>query len=370
MSTLSATENRPFPLDRRGLLFLVLAGVILVYANILTVIQNDFWSRPEYSHGYLIPMFACILLWFRRPEPAEVSDMENKLGWGLIGAGVGIALLLTFVPQIADYYPEKLDRLLSISILSILLVLAGSIVVSGPVPLREVSAGERWWGLLILGIALGLRLLMTQFALRIPEMVSILPALVGGIVLVGGWGALRWSWPAIVILAFMFPLPDVVERVLLNRLQNWACIASTVCLQTLGLAVYREGNRIVMGEMKLGVVDQCAGLRSATILFALTVALVLLLEPPAWMSVAILFSGLPVAFAVNVARITVTGILYKTIDPEIAGKAGHDMAGWFMIPVALGVLYCEWQILTHLVLDDEDLAPELIEATGPIRTAG
>lgn len=360
--------NRPFPLDRRGLLFLVLAGVVLVYANILTVVQEDFWSRPEYSHGYLIPMFACILLWFRRPEPAEVSESENKLGWALIGVGVGIALLLTFVPQIADYYPEKLDRLMSLSILSILAVLSGAIVVAGPVPLREVTASERWWGLLILGIALGLRLLMTQFAMRIPEMVSLLPALLGGVVLVGGWNALRWAWPAIAILLFMFPLPDFVERELLNRLQHWACIASTICLQTLGLAVYREGNRIVMGEMRLGVVDECAGLRSATILFALTVALVLLLEPPVWMSVAIIFSGLPVAFAVNVARITVTGLLYKTIDPEM-GEAVHDMAGLVMIPLALGILYCEWQILSHLVLDDEDLPPEMIETVGPARSA-
>ncbi|MBX9788397.1 MAG: exosortase/archaeosortase family protein [Pirellulales bacterium] len=367
MTTLSATANRPFPLDRRGLLFLVLAGVVTVYANILAVIQNDFWSRPEYSHGYLIPMFACILLWFRRPEPSEVSDFENKLGWTLIGVGVVVALLLTFVPEITEYYPEKLDRLMSLSIVSILLVLAGSIVVSGPVPLREVNAAERWWGFLILAVSLGLRLLATQFAMRIPEMVSIVPALLGGVVLVGGWQALRWAWPALLILLFMFPLPDFVERELLNRMQHWACIASTVCLQTLGLAVYREGNRIVMGEMRLGVVDQCAGLRSATILFALTVALVLLLEPPIWMSVAIIFSGLPVAFAVNVTRITVTGLLYQ-VDPKM-GETVHDMAGLVMIPLALGILYCEWQILTHLVLEDEDLPPELIDTAQPARSA-
>ena len=53
----------------------------------------------------------------------------------------------------------------------------------------------------------------------------------------------------------------------------------------------------------------------------------------------ILLSAIPIALIVNVIRITVTGLLYVAVGPEnhFAQKLGHDWAGYFMMPLALGL---------------------------------
>lgn len=263
------------------------AGVIWVFGNTLAILPGIWEEQPQYSHGYLVPAFACILLWMR---------------WQ---------------------------------------------------PLEESNASERWAGAALIALSVLMRLPLSFFAQMIPEMVTVIPALCGAFLLVGGWKALRWAWPALVFLVFMFPLPDVVERGLLNPLQKIATIASTYCLQTLGLPAFREGNRIILGDIKLGVVDACSGLRMLTIFFALSTAIILVTARPLWERIVILLSAIPIALAVNIARITVTGVLYEYANKELAETVFHDLAGWVMMPMALGLLYCELQLLAHLVIDDD-----------------
>jgi hypothetical protein len=48
----------------------------------------------------------------------------------------------------------------------------------------------------------------------------------------------------------------------------------------------------------------------------------------------------------------VTGLLYMAVgqDNEFAHKLGHDWAGYFMMPMALGFLWLELQILERLTV--------------------
>ena len=55
----------------------------------------------------------------------------------------------------------------------------------------------------------------------------------------------------------------------------------------------------------------------------------------------------PIALIVNSLRITVTGVMYM-LSPELAEKLFHDWAGYFMMPLALGMLYFEQQLLSWL----------------------
>ena len=47
-----------------------------------------------------------------------------------------------------------------------------------------------------------------------------------------------------------------------------------------------------------------------------------------------------------------TGVLHLTAGAELADLVFHDAAGWVMMPMALGLLYVEFQILSHLVIED------------------
>jgi exosortase/archaeosortase family protein len=112
----------------------------------------------------------------------------------------------------------------------------------------------------------------------------------------------------------------------------------------------------------MGVVEQCSGLRMLTIFVALSVAITLVTQRPLWERIVIVVSAVPIALAVNIVRITVTGILHLTVGQELADKVFHDLAGWVMMPMALGMMYVEFQLLSHMIIEDSHKGPIAIGA--------
>jgi hypothetical protein len=127
-------------------------------------------------------------------------------------------------------------------------------------PFGKVASSARWAGVGMIAAGLAMRLIATRLSSTVPEMYSIIPCVMGIFVLVGGWPTIRWAGPAVLFLIFMFPLPGPLDGGLLAPLQKVATVASTYALQTLGIAAYNEGNRIVIGELQMGVVEACSGL--------------------------------------------------------------------------------------------------------------
>jgi len=239
-------------------------------------------------------------------------------------------------------------------------------------PFQEsVPAGERWLGLLLLAIGLSTRLFAAKYILLPIDRISFIPSIFGAFMLVGGFHAVRWAWPALVFLVFMFPLPTALEVNVLNRLQRMATISSTFVLQTLGVAAFRTGNLIAIPGMgqPLNVAEACAGLRMATIFGALAVAMVFIIDRPWWDKLVILLSAIPIALIVNIVRITVTAVLTMWVGQEnyAVQKICHDYAGYvIMMPLALALLWLELQILERVTIpvDTVQLRP-----VGGMRTA-
>ncbi len=101
-------------------------------------------------------------------------------------------------------------------------------------PFESVPAGERWLGLLILGIGLATRLLAAEYTILPLDRLSFIPSIFGAFLLVGGLRTIRWAWPGLVFLVFMFPLPTVLETSVLNRLQTRGHHFEHVCFANPG----------------------------------------------------------------------------------------------------------------------------------------
>jgi exosortase len=239
-------------------------------------------------------------------------------------------------------------------------------------PFQEsVPAVERWVGLLLLAFGLSVRLFAAEYTILPVDRLSFIPSMFGAFMLVGGFQTIRWAWPALVFLVFMFPLPTALEVNVLNNLQRMATISSTFVLQTLGIAAFRTGNLISIPGMgqPLNVAEACAGLRMATIFGALAVAMVFIIDRPWWDKLVILLSAIPIALIVNIVRITVTAILtmWAGQDNYAVQKICHDYAGYvIMMPLALALLWLELQILERVTIpvDTVQLRP-----VGGMRTA-
>jgi exosortase len=226
------------------------------------------------------------------------------------------------------------------------------------------------WGLLLIGLGLTTRLAGTFFFYTWLSAASLLPCLAGLFVLWGGGRALRWSWPAVAFLVFMLPLPYQVEVALAHPLQRVATLASTYALQTLGFAAYSEGNVISLGESRIGVKAACSGLSMMLIFFALSTAIAMVCRRPPLERSLIFVSAIPIALLANFVRILVTAVLHKTVGGEVADYVFHDLAGWLMMPLALGMLWAELGLLSCVLVpapsEDAqalDLAPWLPQPT-------
>jgi exosortase len=291
---------------------MLLPLLCLVWAFWTTFVElAQTWNtNPQYSHGFLVPGFAALLLWLRRDQ------LRKSLGQTAAG----------FLPRC----------------LGAALLLAG----------------------------LAMRLAGTYWYFISAESIALLPCIAGIVLLVGGRPLWRWAWPAVLFLAFMIPLPFRVASALSGQLQWVATLTSTFVMQTLGLPALAEGNVILLNEHQIGIVEACSGLRMLVVFFALSTAVVLLVRRHWIDRLLILASAIPIALISNIIRITATGLMYEAGYSELANHAFHDAAGWLMMPIGLGFLWIELWVLSKLFIDLPAPLPTRARAAARRRTPG
>jgi exosortase len=204
--------------------------------------------------------------------------------------------------------------------------------------LATIQSGSPWGVLLVLA-GLGMRAVGVFIYLDWLATFALLPCLAGIVVLVVGWKGLKRTWPAIAFLTFMIPLPFQLETALSQPLQRVATIISTATLRLMGLPTFSEGNTIRLGEIRIGVVEACSGLSMLVIFFALCTAVAMLVDRPLWERLLVALMAVPLALISNIARIVVTAVLHWVAGSYLANLVFHDLAGWLMMPLALGLLW-------------------------------
>jgi exosortase len=206
--------------------------------------------------------------------------------------------------------------------------------------------------LALLLVAVALHQAGTLFFLDWLSEFSFLPAVAGLTCCLGGRPLLRAALLPIAFLGFMLPLPHRLEVALGLPLQNLATLASTYLLQMFGLTAAAEGNVIALSEGSIGVVEACSGLGMLVTFFALATAVAIVVERPRLDKLIIVASAVPVALIANVIRITATGVLFETLGSRVAMAVYHDWAGLLMVPLALGLLWLELKVWSHVLVDN------------------
>lgn len=275
--------------SRNHLICIVVSGVALLWAywSTLAAMAEKWSTDPQYSHGFLVPVFAAFMLWHRRRLLPQQWPQPNRWGLALIALGIALHLAGAYV------YFDALS------------------------------------------------------------MVSLLPLLAGLCLCIGGRPGLRWAGPSVCFLVFMLPLPYRLEVSLSHPLQRLATVCSTYTLQTIGFAAVSEGNVLILDDVQFGVVEACNGLGMLVTFFAMTTATVLVVRRPPVETLLIVFSAIPIALIANVIRITSTAVLHVEVGSAVAGVVFHDLAGWLMMPLALGLLWLEIRLLALVLVEPE-----------------
>jgi len=277
-----------------------IVGLALIAAAVITTNFSTLehlagrWSRePDYSHGFLVPLISAFLLWHRR----ELIQNAPEVGRG------------------------------------------------------------RWWGVVVLAGSAVLRVWAVYSDFILLEAVALIVCIAGVTVLLGGWRALRWAWPAIFFLFFMIPLPGALAGRLSGPLQHLATVCSTYALQTLGMPAIATGNVILLSNGTIGVAEACNGLRMLMMFGAATTAAAILLKVSTWEKLCVLISAPAIAIAANTFRIAATGVAQELAGPHLAERIFHDLAGWIMMPLAMLLLGIEVVLLSKLFPMESERPP-------------
>ncbi len=78
--------------NHKKLFYMALAAFLLVYLPIIYELIKEWYSDPNYSHGFLIPVISAYLIWRKRQELIDIQ--KSISGSGLILIIVGIILFI------------------------------------------------------------------------------------------------------------------------------------------------------------------------------------------------------------------------------------------------------------------------------------
>jgi exosortase len=240
---------------------------------------------------------------------------------------------------------------------------------------KALPTGElRPWpvvGFTALTIAVLLRLAGSATSFLPLEGLSLVLCLAALTALAGGRAALVRFWPPLVFLLFMIPLPYEASRLLGAQLQQIGTAATTYLLQCLGQPAIAEGNRILIGNVTLNVVEACSGLRMLVTFFAFSTAAVFLMDRHWLVKGLVLASAVPIALVTNILRITATGLAHVWLndgdDKTKMLEFIHDFNGWMMMPVGLLFLVLELWVFKHLLIERTSKSPTPV--TSPKKAA-
>lgn len=270
----------------------------------------------DWSHALIIPVISAYFIHQRRSELAAITPRVFLPGLALLLAG-----LLSFGFWV---YPGRNDMLQGYSMIAALMGLA--LFLRGPASMR----------------ILAFPILYLALAVKVADRL---------------WEQLAWS------------------------LQLLAAKCAAMTLSLMGVQASVAGSTIFLSfsksglwvTEKLNVAEACSGLRSLMAFIALAAAMAFLAKRPWWHRLTIALLAVPVALVVNVARVTVLGLLYLW-DPKLVEGDFHKFIGLLMLLPAAGLFWLIGFVLDHLFVDVPDdrsapsTAPSPIGATAAATT--
>ena len=207
------------------------AGLFLLaslYAPIVRELVRDWWDDPNYSHGFLVPLFSGYLIWRRRQALAHEAGPGSALGLAVLVAGLGLLV-------IGDVGAERFLAATSLIVVAGGLVLfhlgapafrrvafpLGYLLFAIPLPaivfyaiafpLQRLAAENAAWTLELLGVPVlldGNVIHLSQVTLGVTEACSGIRSLISMLALAVGWSALTLGgvWAPALLVAATVPI--------------------------------------------------------------------------------------------------------------------------------------------------------------------
>ena len=289
---------------------------VFLHWRMLDWLVRSWLKNPNWSHGFLIPLFSLYLIYTRRNSLRQVKRRVCLPGLVLM-----------------------------------ILCLLGEVVVGGGIP--------------------GVR----SFWLMAFAMVGMMLSLV---LYLAGPAMLRMLWLPIAFLLLAVPVTESLYVRAAYPLQEFAAAGAVGVLNMIGVEITRKASNLSLltqaGQVHdLTVAEACSGMRLLMAFFALGVATAYLETRPIWQRIVLVAAALPIAVLCNVLRVTITCTMYYIDKPELGQGVLHNFAGMLMLIPAFGMLWVLGWVLNRLFVDveeEDDDQAEMTPSAGPVGAEG
>jgi len=193
------------------------------------------------------------------------------------------------------------------------------------------------WSILLFGLFV--YIIGRSQAINTLEVGSLLPVLVGVLLIMRGWPAVKALWFPLLFLCFMVPLPGMLVDMITGSLKQQVSAVAENVLYLAGYPIARNGVVLSIGQYQLLVADACSGLNSMFSLTALGLLYLYIMNYRNWLHIGlILLAILPIAFLANVIRVMSLVLITYYFGDEAGQGFAHGATGMVLFVVALLML--------------------------------
>ena len=153
--------------------------------------------------------------------------------------------------------------------------------------------------------------------------------------------------PSLIALFFLFPVPGRFRQHIAIPLQHVSAFVSENLLALSGVAIERAGIVLQINGHDVAVAEACNGMRMVSALGLITFAFVFSVPMRANVRLLLLAMSPLIAVIVNIIRLIPTALAYGFLEADSA-ELVHDIGGWAVLALALGLLWACLALLRWL----------------------
>ncbi|HVB34730.1 MAG TPA: exosortase/archaeosortase family protein [Patescibacteria group bacterium] len=152
--------DRPWPLKASVAAAALVMSIAVLYGPVFKLMAWQWWTDPNWSHGFLVPVFAIFLLWRERRRWMGVPIRGSLLGLAGVAAAVALLILATLA---AELFTTRFSFVLLLA--SLVLYLGGwRMLRAVAFPLSYLLLMIPWPGLIYAQVTLPLQFLASRWA--------------------------------------------------------------------------------------------------------------------------------------------------------------------------------------------------------------
>jgi len=155
----------------------------------------------------------------------------------------------------------------------------------------------------------------------------------GAILVVVGRDLLYKFLPAILVLAFLIPVPKTARIAIAQPLQEITASVTRSVAEVLGMEVQQRGSLITFNGTEVAIAEACNGMRMVFTLFLACYVFAFVTPLRGYVRAIILLASPVTAIVCNVIRLVPTVWVFGHATRDRA-EMFHDISGWVMLIVA------------------------------------